>query len=257
MNTNTEETPEVETETNDVETSKTTSFKSGYDRGELNKSGYNREPLNKYGYDRGPLNKSGYETKAGGAMANWEFSKKETDDNEGEEKDSDSETNMNENKKTKKKDVSFAKNGTRLPQITAPFYFIAQNLDDLGVDYEPVNVKVDALQGGQDDVMMEKIDAMVEKISMGQEFPPIYISSDYHICDGHHRVAAKMVSHGKSSRIKAIKIMRPFVEVPHLMGRIQDRWDMITNYPEYDDHFTKDVNLENKSYSQLTNRFAK
>lgn len=135
-----------------------------------------------------------------------------------------------------------------LPQVTAPFHFIVQNLNDLKVDFKPVKVKAGSLSAMQKDVGADAVNDISHKIMDGHEMPPIWISKDNHICDGHHRAAGTIDAHGKDSLIKAIKVDAESSSVPHILGRIQDRWDLIkddkSRYDmahEFDKYFQDEV----------------
>jgi len=154
------------------------------------------------------------------------------------------------------KDYSFSKNSPysrdSMPQVSAPYYFVKNNLDEFGVTYQPVKKRVGDLEPFQDELEDDKVTDFSSKYEEGYDIDPIYISQDDKICDGHHRAAGKMKSSGKDGEIKAIKINRPNVEVPHLLGRIQDRWEMIQDekpdnfFEEFDKIFDEEVDDETR-----------
>lgn len=59
--------------------------------------------------------------------------------------------------------------------------------DEYGIPYEEIEVKVDMLKPVQEDVKPEKIESIVNDIKSGKKMPPIIISKDLYIIDGHHR----------------------------------------------------------------------
>jgi hypothetical protein len=117
-----------------------------------------------------------------------------------------------------------------LPQVSAPFTFIVDNLNDMNINYKLVKVQASRLKPMQDDVQFDLVNKLSGKWKNGEDFDPIFISDDNYICDGHHRAASKISAEGKDAKIKAIKILKPHNELPHLLGRIQDRWDISEEY---------------------------
>ena len=117
-----------------------------------------------------------------------------------------------------------------LPQVSAPFTFIVDNLNDMGIGYKLVKVQASKLKPMQDDVQFDLVNKLSGKWKNGEDFDPIFISDDNYICDGHHRAASKISAEGKDTKIKAIKILKQHNELPHLLGRIQDRWDISEEY---------------------------
>lgn len=129
-----------------------------------------------------------------------------------------------------------------LPQVSAPFTFIVDNLNDMGIDYKLVKVPASKLHPMQDDVQFDLVNKLSGKWKNGEDFDPIFISDDNYICDGHHRAASKISAEGKDAKINAIKILKPHNELPHLLGRIQDRWDISEEYEKQNQKESKNLN---------------
>lgn len=171
-------------------------------------------------------------------------------------------TNKDDSKDYTFKDAAENKYHENLPQVTAPFHFIVGNLEDLGVDFHPVKKYAGNLKPMQAEVGSSAVMDISDKIKHGHEMDPIWISNDDHICDGHHRAAAVVNAKGKEGVVKAVKIKRSHSEVPHILGRIQDRWEMYQDskkehdmVDEFDKHFRDEVSVDEEdrkfSYDDL------
>lgn len=114
-----------------------------------------------------------------------------------------------------------------LPQVTAPFNFVLSNLEDIGVQYNPVIKKVSELMPMQDELSLDKIKYFAGEFGKGNEHLPIFISDNNMICDGHHRAAGKVEVDGQDGEIKAIKLKLPEKEAKWVLRWIQDRFDLV------------------------------
>lgn len=84
---------------------------------------------------------------------------------------------------------------------------LLKTLADSGVAYRRGKIAVDKLKPTQEDGIPAKIDAIASKLTNGESVPPIVISKDGYIMDGHHRwLAVKKVG---GNTIEVICIMLP------------------------------------------------
>ncbi len=121
-----------------------------------------------------------------------------------------------------------------LPQITAPYNFIVNNLQEMGISHKPVVVKATKLKPLQEYLSSQKLEEFKKYNTEGYEMGPIFISKEGYIIDGHHRAAGKIVGEGRDSKIKAIMIDCDYKTAPYVMGRIQDRWEMVSEAEDRD-----------------------
>lgn len=128
----------------------------------------------------------------------------------------------------------------KLPQMTAPYPFVMENLKDLGVDHTPVSIKAGSLKPLQKDLHLNKVNKLANVFKNGEDVEPIYISKDLHIGDGHHRAAGKIENEGKEGKIYAIMLHCTKDELPHILGRIEDRWELARDMENEFQDFNKD-----------------
>lgn len=115
-----------------------------------------------------------------------------------------------------------------MPQMTdIPFSFIKQNLDEMGVQCEPILVAISQLKPIQKEVDLNKVESL-NKVE-DDKLPPIFISSKAQICDGHHRVAKKKYSEGENAKIRAIRLDKDEKDSLAYLKVIQDRWERSQN----------------------------
>jgi len=89
------------------------------------------------------------------------------------------------------------------------------------VPYRLLNMRVYDLKPTQDDVIPKKVDAIVKSIKNGKEMPPLLISSDEYIIDGHNRWCAfKQID--PESIIKVCRIGFPKMIALQLMNKTED-----------------------------------
>lgn len=114
-----------------------------------------------------------------------------------------------------------------LPQMTAPYKFVSEELQKFGVAFEPVLVSASQLKPIQKEVDMSKIQQMLEVDD--KIFKPVFVSEKYDILDGHHRVAKAKYRNGKNAVIKAIRIEGTKEDCCAYLKIIQDRWERNQN----------------------------
>ena len=115
-----------------------------------------------------------------------------------------------------------------LPQITASYKFISEQLTAMGIAHEPILVAASQLKPMQNEVDMNKIKSMLEVDD--KEFKPVWVSENLKILDGHHRTAKEKFKKGKNAVIKAIRIDADEKDGCSLLKVIQDRWER--NHPQ-------------------------
>lgn len=112
-----------------------------------------------------------------------------------------------------------------LPQITASYKFITSNLDDFGIQYQPILIGAGQVKGIQKEVDLSKIKSIGQVDD--EKLQPIWVSNDLKILDGHHRTSAKIYKEGKNSKIKAIRIDADERDGAAYLKVIQDRWEQL------------------------------
>ena len=113
-----------------------------------------------------------------------------------------------------------------LPQVSAPFKFIVDNLKEMNVEWFPVLVTISTLKPLQKSVDMDKVTEIAENMKDdGKSISPVFISNKNHILDGHHRVSGIKYKLGENSKIKAIKINADDKDGASMLKIIQDRWE--------------------------------
>ncbi len=112
-----------------------------------------------------------------------------------------------------------------LPQMSASWKFIKEQLDNFGVQYEPILIGAAQVKGVQKEVDLEKIKSIGNVDD--EKLQPIWISNDLKILDGHHRTSAKIYKEGKNSKIKAIRIDADERDGAAYLKLIQDRWEQL------------------------------
>lgn len=120
----------------------------------------------------------------------------------------------------------------KLPQVTAPYLFVVKNLEDLGIKQTPITIKAGKLKPMQSTLQLKKVETLANAFKEGEDVEPIYISKDLHIGDGHHRAAGKIENEGKEGKIYAIMLDCTKEELPHVLGRVQDRWELVQDKEE-------------------------
>lgn len=111
-----------------------------------------------------------------------------------------------------------------LPQVSASFSFVKENLMELNFHFRPVIVSVGQLKAIQKEVDLEKVKSLSKMENLGTE-KPIYISEKDTILDGHHRVSALKFIEGNKAKIHAIRLLCDEKDGLAVLKIIQDRWE--------------------------------
>lgn len=104
-----------------------------------------------------------------------------------------------------------------LPQVSAPFAYTLDGLKKEGVKCKYVQINPDDLTPSQGLVALDKVSSIDPN-----NIPPIWISSENKVIDGHHRYASAL-SH--SSPIRAIQIQLPYKDAVRILNKIQDIYE--------------------------------
>lgn len=114
------------------------------------------------------------------------------------------------------------KNGRpyHLPQLNLEYSIVLEKLDDENINYEVIELQPnenDGIQPSQNLVYSDEISG----VSLDDN-KPIWISSDNHICDGHHRYFKAMF---ENKPLKAIKINLINKDACRVLNKIQDIYE--------------------------------
>lgn len=115
-----------------------------------------------------------------------------------------------------------------LPQVNAPFKYVIDNLEEMGIQHKPIIIKASLLKPIQKGVDMNKIIDIASKITDNpheDQMSPIYVSNKNNIVDGHHRAGAYIYKFGENAKLKAIKIDADDKDSPTILKVIQDRFE--------------------------------
>jgi hypothetical protein len=104
-----------------------------------------------------------------------------------------------------------------LPQISAPYTYVLDQLKKENVGYQVMTVNPSELEPSQGIVFGNEV-AEIDPFKA----EPIWVSKDNKILDGHHRYASSL---SKNLPIKAIKIMVEDKEGCRILNKIQDIYD--------------------------------
>ncbi len=110
-----------------------------------------------------------------------------------------------------------------LPQMTAPYKFISEQLTAFGIGHEPIKVSVGQLKPIQKEVDMSKIMELTNVTE--DKLRPIFVSEKLDILDGHHRTSAKKYKEGAKAVICCIRLEGSKEDACAYLKLIQDRWE--------------------------------
>lgn len=105
-----------------------------------------------------------------------------------------------------------------LPQISAPYTEVINQLDDEDVDYKMVDIDPNKLNPTQGLVFANEIPTG----EIDNE-NPIWISKDNDVADGHHRMVKGIIDNNPT--IRAIQIDMEIKDLCRLLNKIQDIYD--------------------------------
>jgi hypothetical protein len=103
-----------------------------------------------------------------------------------------------------------------LPQVSAPFLYVVDQLDNEKVKYKILKTTPDELKPTQGLVDLCKVSSILRSGKINQ---PIWLSRDNDILDGHHRYAASI---NRNEPLKAIQIDLPLHDAARILNKIVD-----------------------------------
>jgi hypothetical protein len=92
-----------------------------------------------------------------------------------------------------------------LPQVSAPFTYVAHHLNDRGVPYEMVGVNVDDITPSQAFIDSDIVDSLTNKLKAGEQLKASWLDKDNNALDGHHRFVA--YKQHNNSHVPAVRLM--------------------------------------------------
>jgi hypothetical protein len=121
-----------------------------------------------------------------------------------------------------------------LPQLSAPFSFVAHHLNSMGVPYELAGVNVDSITPSQAFVDGSVVVSMMDRLAKGEELPAIWLCKDNNALDGHHRLASYQLK--GNTHIPAVRILQDKKSAIGVLHEIQAEYDQ-----ENSSHFIKAI----------------
>ncbi len=133
-----------------------------------------------------------------------------------------------------------------LPQMSAPFDYVLQKLDEEGVGYEMVEVDPNELQPSQGVTFSDE----VEKVSL-DDMNPIWMANENKILDGHHRMVRAMLDEKK---MKAVHVKLNEKDASRVLNKIQDIYEYEQAHGMEEIVNNDVINDENQADSGYTDR---
>ena len=104
-----------------------------------------------------------------------------------------------------------------LPQISAPFNIVVDNLKKEGISYKLLTVDPKTLKPSQGIIFSDKMSKFT-----GKNLKPIWVSNDDHVIDGHHRYGSALANNIK---IPIVKIDLDSKNTIRVLNKIQDIYE--------------------------------
>ena len=114
-----------------------------------------------------------------------------------------------------------------LPQISAPFSYVAHHLNDMGHPYELVGANVDAVVPSQAFIDSDLVHGLTEQLKNGEDLKAIWLDKDNNALDGHHRHAAYTLN--KNTHIPAVRLKLDKENAIKVLSEIQSKYDRENN----------------------------
>lgn len=92
-----------------------------------------------------------------------------------------------------------------LPQISAPFTYVAHHLNSMGQPYEMVGANVDDIKPSQAFIDSDIVSSLMNKLANGEELKAMWLDKDNNALDGHHRYVSYQM-HG-NSHVPAVRLL--------------------------------------------------
>jgi len=110
-----------------------------------------------------------------------------------------------------------------LPQLSAPFSYVAHHLNDMGQPYELVGANVDSITPSQAFIDTDIVSNLVDKLKKGEELKAIWLDKDNNALDGHHRYAAYALN--KNSHIPSVRLGCEKQKAIDILNEIQSMYE--------------------------------
>lgn len=104
-----------------------------------------------------------------------------------------------------------------LPQVSAPYDYIVQKLDDENIEHDFIEITPEKLKPSQGFVFSDEVGKCVI-----EDNNPLWISEDNYICDGHHRYTRALLD---NKLLKAVKLNMNFKDACRILNKIQDIYE--------------------------------
>lgn len=114
-----------------------------------------------------------------------------------------------------------------LPQISAPFSYVASELNDMGQPYELIGAPVDMINPSQAFIDSDIVGSLIDKLKNGEELKAIWLDKDNNALDGHHRHVA--YSQNKNTHIPSVRLMCDKETGIKVLKEIQAKYDRENN----------------------------
>jgi hypothetical protein len=114
-----------------------------------------------------------------------------------------------------------------LPQVSAPFSYVAYELNDMGQPYEMLGVNVDSINPSQAFIDSDLVYSLIDKLKNGEELKAIWLDKDNNSIDGHHRHVAYKLN--KNSHVPAVRLNCDKETAIKVLKEIQSKYDRENN----------------------------
>lgn len=114
-----------------------------------------------------------------------------------------------------------------LPQISAPFSYVAHHLNDMGHPYELVGAHVDSINPSQAFVDSDIVHGLMGQLQNGDDLKAIWLDKDNNALDGHHRHAAYKLN--KNTHVPSVRLNCDKDQAIKILNEIQKKYESENN----------------------------
>jgi hypothetical protein len=114
-----------------------------------------------------------------------------------------------------------------LPQVSAPFSYVAHHLNDMGHPYELLGAHVDSIKPSQAFVDSDTVHHFMNQIGSGEELKAVYLDKDNNTLDGHQRHAAYTLS--KNTHVPSVRLNLDKETAIKILKEIQSKYESENN----------------------------
>jgi hypothetical protein len=114
-----------------------------------------------------------------------------------------------------------------LPQISAPFSYVAHQLNDIGQPYELLGANLDSINPSQAFVDSDTVNHFHDQLKNGEEIKTVWLDKDNNMIDGHQRYAAHSLN--KNTHIPSVRLMCDKDTAIQLLNDIQSKFENENN----------------------------